>query len=269
MNRKPTLFYSKKCPHCGEVLNKIRMAPPTLSSNFEYILIDGNHNLPHFLKEVPTLIVPGHPQPFTGESVFMWLDTQIRMMNQSSNGPQLKNQGKVQTQETQKKIEGAIASSMEGLSFYNALEMSGFGDNYMSLEGDTSGQEHCFVFIDEKGNKQIQCVPANNSNQNNIPQQQMPDWLKSQSVGRSSNQQSAPAQPVYNANQFNTSTMTMSQQNNIRLQQEARGLPPMNNFQDPQRLNMNDNNKCTDQDYERYMSMRDGDPKIMSSLKRI
>jgi hypothetical protein len=63
--------------------------------------------------------------------------------------------------------------------------------------------------------------------------------------------------------------MTMSQQNNIRLQQEARGLPPMNNFNDPQRLNMNDNNKCTDQDYERYMSMRDGDPKIMSSLKRI
>ena len=270
MNRKPTLFYSKKCPHCAEVLNKIRMAPANFGSSFEFILIDGNHNLPSFLKEVPTLIAPNHQQPLTGESVFMWIDTQLRMMSQNNSGPQIKNQVKEQPSESQKKIEGAIASSMEGLSFYNALEMSGFGDNYMSLEGDSSGQEHCFVFIDEKGNKQIQCVPANNNNnQNNAPHQPMPDWLKSQSVGRSSSQQTAPSQPVYNASQFNSPSMTMSQQNNIRLQQEARGLPPMNNFQDPQRLNMNDNNKCTDMDYEKYMSMRDGDPKIMSSLKRI
>jgi hypothetical protein len=267
MNRKPTLFYSKKCPHCAEVLNKIRMAPPTFGSSFEFILIDGNRNLPSYLKEVPTLIVPSHPQPLTGESVFMWLDTQTRIMNQTTSGPQLKNQNIGQTAE-QKKIEGAIATTMEGLSFYNALEMSGFGDNYMSLEGDNNGQEHCFVFIDEKGNKQVQCVPANNS-QNNIPQQQMPDWLKSQSVGRSSTQQQQQAQPVYNPSQFSNNSVSMSQQNNIRLQQEARGLPPMPQFQDPQRLNMNDNNKLTDQDYERFMSMRDGDPKIVSSVKRI
>ena len=269
MSRKPIIFYSKKCPHCAEVLNKIRMAPPTFSSSFEFILIDGNRNLPPFLKEVPTLVVPSHPQPLTGESVFMWIDTQTRMLNQNSNGPQLKNQNVSQTAE-QKKIEGAIATSMEGLSFYNALEMSGFGDNYMNLEGD-NGQEHCFVFIDEKGNKQVQCVPVNNNSQNNAPQQQMPDWLKSQSVGRSSSQQQQqPAQAVYNPGQFNNNnTVTMSQQNNIRLQQEARGLPPMNQFQDPQRLNGNDGNKCTDQDYERYMAMRDADPKIVSSLKRI
>jgi hypothetical protein len=270
MNRKPTLFYSKKCPHCAEVLNKIRMAPSAFGSSFEYILIDGNRNLPPFLKEVPTLLVPSHPQPLTGESVFMWLDTQSRMNTQTSSGPQLKNQNLGQTAEQQKKMEGAIATNMEGLSFYNALEMSGFGDNYMSLDDDNNGQEHCFVFIDEKGNKQIQCVPANNNtSQNNTPQQQMPDWLKPQNVGRSSNQPQQPSQPVYNPSQFNSASMTMSQQNNIRLQQEARGLPPMPQFQDPQRINMNDNNKLTDNDYDKFMSMRDGDPKIMSSLKRI
>jgi hypothetical protein len=273
MNRKPTLFYSKKCPHCAEVLNKIRMAPPTFGSSFEYILIDGNRNLPPFLKEVPTLLVPSHPQPLTGESVFMWIDTQVRAVIPKASGPDPSSQH-------QKKTEGAIATNMEGLSFYNALEMSGFGDNYMSLEDDNAGQEHCFVFIDEKGNKQVQCVPTNNgstttsynANQFNQSksQEQMPDWLKPQNVGRNTNNQQQ-SQPAYNPSQFssNNNSMTMSQQNNIRLQQEARSLPPMQNFGDPQRLGMNDNNKLTDQDYERYMSMRDGDPKIISSVQRI
>ena len=284
MNRKPTLFYSKKCPHCAEVLNKIRMAPPTFGSSFEYILIDGNRNLPPFLKEVPTLLVPSHPQPLTGESVFMWIDTQVRAVIPKASGPEPNSQKFGQPSQQQKKTEGAIATNMEGLSFYNALEMSGFGDNYMSLEDDNAGQEHCFVFIDEKGNKQVQCVPANNNgsaaasyNANQFNQaksnEQMPDWLKPQNVGRNNNNNNQQqSQPAYNPSQFssnNNNSMTMSQQNNIRLQQEARSLPPMQNFGDPQRLGMNDNNKLTDNDYERYMSMRDADPKIISSVQRI
>lgn len=283
MNRKPTLFYSKKCQYCAEVLNKIRMAPPTFGSSFEYILIDGNRNLPSFLKEVPTLIVPTHPQPLTGESVFMWIDTQVRVASSQQpqqQGPPLQS-GSVSSQ---KKVEGAMATNMEGLSFYNAMEMSGFGDNYMSLEDDNGGQEHCFVFIDEKGNKQVQCFPSNggssqgqaqapayNANQFNQPrpqQSQLPDWLKPQNVGRNNNQQQSA--PSYNPNQFGgNGGVTMSQQNNIRLQQEARGLPPMPNFQDPQRVGMNDNNKLTDQDYERFMAMRDSDPRISSAPQRI
>ena len=87
MSRKPTLFYSKKCQHCAEVLNKIRLAGGSFGSNFDYVLIDGNRNLPAFLKEVPTLLAPGYQQPMTGEAVFMWIDTQLRR-NASMNQPQ-------------------------------------------------------------------------------------------------------------------------------------------------------------------------------------
>ena len=278
MNRKPTLFYSKKCPHCAEVLNKIRMAPAAFGSSFEYIIIDGNRNLPSFLKEVPTLVVPSHPQPITGEAVFMWIDTQVRMSAQQQRGvPQQSQPQAPVSSGSQKKVEGAIVNHMDGLSFYNAMEMSGFGDNYLSLEDD-NGQEHCFVFIDDKGNKQVQCVPTGsnapsyNPNQFNQqrPQQQqnVPDWLKPQTVGRNNEQTSAPS---YNPTQTSGgNSMTMSQQNNIRLQQEARGLPPMMNFQDPQRASMNDTgSKLTDMDYEKYSSMRDSDPKIMPATQRI
>lgn len=287
MSRKQTLFYSKKCPHCAEILNKIRMAPQTFGSSFEYILIDGNRNLPNFLKEVPTLIVPSHPQPLTGESVFMWIDTQMRMLSNKSKSASASapgGGGGGDANSSQKK-EGAIANTMDGLSFYNPLEMSGFGDNYFSLENDNGGQDHCFVFIDEKGNKQVQCTPqqtsgqvnfqAYNANQfNQQPQQQqqqsrpqqhqMPDWLTPQNVSRNNEQQ-----PKSNQQMAPNNSMTMSQQNNIRLQQEARGLPPMMNFQDPQRAGMNENNKLTDTDYERYMTSRESDSRISSAPQRI
>jgi hypothetical protein len=274
MSRKPTLFYSKKCPHCAEVLNKIRMAPAAFGSSFEYIIIDGNRNLPSFLKEVPTLIVPTHPQPITGDAVFMWIDTQVRMSAQQQRGPPQQQSQPQLSNTNQKKVEGAILNHMDGLSFYNAMEMSGFGDNYLSLEDENGGQEHCFVFIDDKGNKQVQCVPANsntpsyNPNQFNqqSPQQQVPDWLKSETVGRNNEQKSVPN---YNPNQNAGGSMTMSQQNNIRLQQEARGLPPMMNFQDPQRAGMNETSKLNDMDYEKYASMRDNDPRIMPPTQRI
>jgi len=272
MSRKQTLFYSKKCPHCAEVLNKIRMAPQTFGSSFDYILIDGNKNLPSFLKEVPTLIVSTHPQPLTGESVFMWIDTQMRMLSASAN----KSSGGGSAGAAGQKKEGAISNTMDGLSFYNPLEMSGFGDNYFSLENDTGGQDHCFVFIDDKGNKQMQCTPqqpsgqvnfqaynANQFNQSRPQQQQMPDWLKPQNVGRNNEQQ-----PRSNQSSGSNNSMTMSQQNNIRLQQEARGLPPMMNFQDPQRAGMNENNKLTDSDYERYMANRESDPRISAAPQR-
>jgi hypothetical protein len=274
MNRKPTLFYSKKCPHCAEVLNKIRMAPAAFGSSFEYIIIDGNRNLPSFLKEVPTLVVPTHPQPITGDAVFMWIDTQVRMSAQQQRAaPQQQSQPQL-SNANQKKVEGAILNHMDGLSFYNAMEMSGFGDNYLSLEDENGGQEHCFVFIDDKGNKQVQCVPASNNapsynpNQFNqkTSQQQVPDWLKPQTVGRNNEQNSVPN---YNPNQNAGGSMTMSQQNNIRLQQEARGLPPMMNFQDPQRVGMNETSKLNDMDYEKYASMRDNDPRIMPATQRI
>jgi len=268
MNRKPTLFYSKKCQHCAEILNKIRLAGDSFGSSFDFICIDGNRNLPGFLREVPTLVAPGFQQPIVGEGVFMWIDTQLRR-SAPNQQPQ---------QQSPAKVEGAIDTSMEGLSFYNPMEMSGFGDSYMSLEGDDT-QEHCFVFLDEQGNKQVKCFPAGQgplqSNQPTGPQR--PAWLQPQNVGRQQQQDSGPmrynpnmggSEGQFHPSQFN-SPMTMSQQNNIRMQQMARQVPPMPQFQDIQRTPMNNNNKLNQGDFDRFRAMRDSDPRIQSAPQRI
>ena len=227
--RKPVLFYSKKCPHCAEVLNKIRQGGNEFGGIFEFVCIDGNRNLPGFLKEVPTLLAPNAQTPFTGEAVFMWIDTQLRQQQRGAPSQQLQQQPL-----QQQKIEGAIATHMEGLSFYNPMEMSGFGDSYMSLDESTNSQEHCFVFIDNQGNKQVQCFPAG---QGPNSQQQQP--------------------------------MTMSQQQNIRMQQNARQPPPQPNFLDVQRQPLQQGNKMNDNDFERFMAMRDQDPNIRPAPQRI
>lgn len=306
---KPTLFFSKRCPHSGDVLNRLQSGGPQLVNMFQYVCIDGNRNLPPFLRSVPTLVVPGHGQPMTGEAVFMWVDTQLRA-RQSGGGqrPQMPLQQSQGPPSGQPKPEGAMETSMDGLDFYNATDMSGFGDSYMSLDGNDL-QEHCFNYIDENGNEQRKCVPAGQMPQGQQgsggpqgpPGVKVPDWLKPQSVGKDNNQPVAPmsyqqmsmpsvggggqnaqqflrsqqvqrggisSKPQYDPNAFGSTQQSMSQQNNIRLQQNARQLPQMPQFTDPQHSMQNSGNKVSDQDFERFMAARNSDPSIGSSHQR-
>jgi len=222
----PTLFYSKHCPHCAEILNKLRSAPPSVGEGIEFVCVDGNRNLPTFLREVPTAVVRGRPQ-MTGEAVFMWVDTLIRTTAQSSNTHANANTN-------------TNAPTMGGLGFYNAHDMAGFSDTYSSLDGSGDVQDHCFVYLDENGQKQMKCMPIQD-----------------------------PPQRSHEYGVNHPSKMTMSQQYNIRLQQQARQLPDLPQFNDPTRARtIGDNNKVSENDYEEFIRMREIDPRIPPTAQR-
>lgn len=272
-NSKAILYYSKKCPHCAEVLNKIRLGEKNIqdfSEQFLYILVDGNGKLPSYITEVPTLVVPSHNRPLTGESVFMWIDTKLRMVAQQ-------NVNKTHTlQNNQQNVAVKPSENLDGPLSYNPMEMSGFGDTFSFLDNTGVVQEHCFTFIDENGEKQVKCVPAGNmpqnipnQNQQNQQNQQMPQWLQSENVSKSSGSQFQSA-TTYNPD---VNGITMSHQNNIRLQQQARINNASNrqipNFQDPQRQPLMDNNKISDTDYEKFTNNRNNDPGVQGAPQRI
>ena len=272
-NKKPVLFYSKRCPHCAEVMKKIGND----ALDFELLCIDGVARIPPYLKEVPTLIAPTHPNPLTGEAVFMWIDSFIRVnaRNRSSNAP-APTQAPVQTQ-------GSIATNMEGLEFYSPSEMGGFGDSFSFLDG-SSPVEHCFMFLDENGQKQVKCVPQ----QPQAPQQQqqqqqptstpgvqVPDWLKPQNVGKThqpEQQNQKQTQSAYQMTGYNANVipgLSATQQNTISTQNSARRLP---NFNDPQRqpiVGGGSGNKLTDNEYEQFISSRNNDARIQTAPQRM
>ena len=262
---KAILYYSKRCPHCAEVLNKIRLGENMISdfsNKFLYILVDGNNKLPSYIKEVPTLVAPTHNQPITGDGVFMWIDTKLRKYSQQKT--QQPQQQPIKQSSTM-----APDNNELGPLSYNPMEMSGFGDSFSFLDESGDVQEHCFTFIDEHGKKQVKCVPATKNEQNVSQSQsrtQLPQWLQSESVGRQN--QSHNTTPAYNPD-----ISSMSQQNTIRLQQQAKMNNSMHrqipNFQDPQRQPMNDNSKISDTDYERFMNSRNNDPGINGAPQRI
>lgn len=278
-NSKSILYYSKKCPHCAEVLNKIRLAEKNInnfSEQFLYVLVDGNNKLPNYITEVPTMVVPTHNKPLTGESVFMWIETKLRMVSNQKNQS---NQGNYNSAvKPQDNIQPKPLENSEGPISYNPMEMSGFGDSFSFIDNSSEVQEHCFTFIDENGDKQVKCVPTVNShqnaNQNNRPQgnpnnQQMPQWLQGESVGRP-NSNNLSNNTTYNPD---VNAVSMSHQNNIRLQQQARlnnsGNRQIPNFQDPQRQPLIDNNKISDTDYEKFMNSRNNDPGVQGAPQRI
>ena len=280
-NSKAILYYSKRCPHCAEVLNKIRLGENTIndfSEQFLYVLVDGNNKLPNYITEVPTMVVQSHNRPLTGDSVFMWIDTKLRMGVQQKSLNQKSSLENKQPNEVIKPNEPS-----DGPLSYNPMEMSGFGDSFSFL--DSAGvtvQEHCFTFIDENGTKQVKCVPAGNAPSNNqqgqsnqtqsqqsLPGTQLPQWLQSENVGRQNANQSV-SNTTYNPD---INTVSMSHQNNIRLQQQARITNSSNrqlpNFQDPQRQPLSDNSKISDNDYEKFMSNRNNDAGIHGAPQRI
>jgi hypothetical protein len=275
-NSKAILYYSKKCPHCAEVLNKIRLGEKTIhdfSEQFLYILVDGNNKLPSYIVEVPTMVVPSHNRPLTGDSVFMWIDTKLRMSSQQKNVNQTQN-----LQNNQLNVAQKPSESQDGPLSYNPMEMSGFGDTFSFLDNTGVVQEHCFTFIDENGEKQVKCVPAGNMPQNAPPQnqqnqqnQQMPQWLQSENVSKSNSSQfQSQSSTTYNPD---ISGISMSHQNNIRLQQQARINNASNrqipNFQDPQRQPLMDNSKISDVDYEKFTNSRNNDPGVQGAPQRI
>ena len=68
-----TIFYSKYCSHCLDFIRKLK-SENLLDIFTRRICIDGQSNLPSFLKEVPTIIVGDYDEPISGDYAFKWIE---------------------------------------------------------------------------------------------------------------------------------------------------------------------------------------------------
>lgn len=66
-----TLYFSRKCNHCKEFLMELKSI--NLIRQFKFICIDGNKNLPKFLKQIPTIITSDYADPLAGDHAFKWI----------------------------------------------------------------------------------------------------------------------------------------------------------------------------------------------------
>jgi hypothetical protein len=139
------LFYSNNCDYCKEFLIRLSKLNVEIFNTFLKICVDNNPNLPPSINSVPTIIIPSHEYPLTGDSVFMWLDG---IDNQPVNHPE--------KQINNEKKESDIAP-------YISQEMgNNFSDNFSFLDNNQS-MSHNFTFLDRSEDDN-----NNNNNNNNI-----------------------------------------------------------------------------------------------------
>lgn len=127
---KHICFYSNKDQWSKAFLEELGKTPWV--SEFQFVCVDPGQNrpsLPKWLKQVPTLVISGKPEPLIDAEVMNWLFS--RKMEEQPRQEQKGSTGG-----------GAVPASMGGepMSWNNA-EMGGFGDaGYSYLDADTSTQ---------------------------------------------------------------------------------------------------------------------------------
>ena len=84
-NNKNILFYSNFCQYCKEFNNEIN----NLNIKFIGICVDGNRNLPNYVKSVPTIAVNNNI--IAGDNVFKWIEN-IKGINHSNSGENMGQQ---------------------------------------------------------------------------------------------------------------------------------------------------------------------------------
>jgi hypothetical protein len=73
MNNQPILFYSTRCAHSAQIINTLKtMNKADLCRMFP---IDGKqrHELPPFLKSVPTLYIPDSKDTYIGKDIYAYI----------------------------------------------------------------------------------------------------------------------------------------------------------------------------------------------------
>ena len=152
------LYYSNYCINCKEFINILCKNP--LYNKFKKINVsDGSANIPPFVKNVPTILVPNYSNPLVGEDVFKWLEesSEKRMNN----------------------LDQTI------IPFHPDEMDCGLGDNYsyLDIKDNEQPMEHNFVYI-KKGDQKIETPPEESfddtklksqdtSNRQPVPQRQM------------------------------------------------------------------------------------------------
>ena len=160
-------FYSNRCDWSKAFVEEISKTP--YHAQFRFICVDPSPNrpqLPSWLKQTPTLVISGEPEPRTNSDVMNWLYEQ-KMKDGTSKG----------TSGT------TVASEPEP---YLDMEMGGgFADSYSFIEADTSAQgngglsmKHNFTYLqgqDAVGTREATNFQTTNTNQKRSKKEELLD----------------------------------------------------------------------------------------------
>lgn len=178
-------FYSNRCEWSKAFITEISQTG--YHTEFRFICVDPSPNrpqLPSWLKQTPTLVISGEPEPRTNSEVMNWLYE--RKMRDGGGNRAQGGQGV------------AAAGPMEPEPYLDMEMGGGFGDSYSFLGADTSAQgdggmsmKHNFTYLNgqdgistrEASNFQTTSSNQKRSKKEEMLDQQMEQFLKSRDVG--------------------------------------------------------------------------------------
>lgn len=139
MNNQPILFVSSRCPNCAKIIETLKqLKKETLCRMFS---IDGKqrHELPAFLKSVPTLYVPDSKDVYVGKDIYAYIAKPVTSRRE------------VPVQQTGQGG-GAVAGPPSGGGDFQAWSFEGKGsltESYSSWDkpGQYMGDQNMFSFI--------------------------------------------------------------------------------------------------------------------------
>ena len=181
-------FYSNRCEWSKAFITEISQTP--YHKEFRFICVDPSADrpqLPTWLKQTPTLVVSGEPEPRTNSEVMNWLYEHKMKNGGTSNSGTNGGDG------------GANVSGTSEPEPYLDMEMGGgFGDTYSFLGDDTTTQgnggmrmKHNFTYLNgqdavstrEASNFQTTSSNQKRSKKEELLDQQMEQFLKSRDNG--------------------------------------------------------------------------------------
>ena len=163
-------FYSNRCDWSKAFIEEI--SKTTYHTDFRFICVDPSPNrpqLPSWLKQTPTLVISGEPEPRTNSEVMNWL-YERRMQDggkRAANG-------------------GAAAPAAADPEPYLDTEMGGgYGDSYSFLGDDTSAEgnggtsmKHNFTYLngqDGVSTREATSFQTTNTNQKRSKKEELFD----------------------------------------------------------------------------------------------
>ena len=163
-------FYSNRCEWSKAFITEISQTP--YHKEFRFVCVDPSPNrpqLPSWLKQIPTLVIQGEPEPRTNSEVMNWLyERKMKDGGGSNKGTSSGN---------------PVSNEPEA---YLDMEMGGgFGDSYSFLGDDTSAQGngglrggHNFTYLngqDSVGTREASSFQSTNSDQKRSKKEQLFD----------------------------------------------------------------------------------------------
>lgn len=179
-------FYSNRCEWSKAFVTEISQTP--YHKEFRFVCVDPGPQrpqLPSWLKQTPTLVISGEPEPRTDSEVMNWLyERKMRDGGGSKSG-----------------VTGGSAATtgpMEPEPYLDSEMGGGFGDSYSFLNADTSAEgnggltmRHNFTFLngqDAMSTREASNFQTSSSNQKRSKKEEMLDnqmqqYMKSRDAG--------------------------------------------------------------------------------------